>query len=281
MYEIDGDYGKVRLAQNVETQVSSTILNYSPSFGWHECNSRYRVARESGAKHYLILMTVSGCGRLKIDSNPYPLTPNTVAIVEPHVKNEYYADRLWQFYWIHPTGNYCKNVLDYILKEKTCVFDVDKIHLLTEKIEHLLMLNLSRRYDYEIQLSVAISEFLHVLISEALRLNSGKSKEKEIVEDMIAFLEDNFKNAVSLKDISSKIFVSNAHMIRVFKSKTGITPYEYLLRYRIMKACELLEFTKLQINQIAKEVGFKSASNFISYFKSIKGITPRSYRNET
>lgn len=279
MYDIDGDFGKVRLVHDVETKSIPDILDYSLSFGWHECNDKYRIARENGSERFLILFTVSGLGVLKTENATFELTANSVAIIPPDVFHEYFAKSLWEFYWMHPQGFNCEKILNYIFNEKGFVSEVASVLPMTDKIEHLLLLNSSKSCDYDVEASMVISELLHTMISKMLFSDTEKNRDNELVMEIKEFLEHKYKTNISLSDLSKKMYISPVHIIRVFKAKTGLTPYEYLLHYRIAKACELLEFTNLQISNISEEVGFKSASNFILHFKRIKGITPNSFRN--
>lgn len=280
MYSINGEFGKVRIAQQIITPASMDILFYFVSAGWHQCNSNYRIRREKGCSSYLILMTVSGLGHLQIENQAYHLTSNTVAVVPPCLFHEYYAggDDLWEFYWIHLDERHCRNILNFIVQKSGYVFSVHNHRQLTDGIEDLLFLNSEKSIDFEIEISSKISQFIHLLLSGSAWTPSITNNGKELTKQVIAFIEKNYKNPVSITDISKQLYLSTAHMIRVFKAKTGYSPYEYLNRYRILIACELLKFTNMPIQQISAQVGFKNTSNFISNFKKIKLVTPTVFR---
>ena len=72
-----------------------------------------------------------------------------------------------------------------------------------------------------------------------------------------------------------------SYLIRLFKRQLETTPHDYLLRYRISRAKELLAETTLTSAAIAERVGFTSESNFSYRFKQMTGQGPRAYRRST
>jgi len=62
------------------------------------------------------------------------------------------------------------------------------------------------------------------------------------------------------------------------KQITGIGISEYINKYRIEVACQLLKQTEKSVTDIAFEVGFNSSKYFSTVFKQATKITPRDYR---
>lgn len=60
-----------------------------------------------------------------------------------------------------------------------------------------------------------------------------------------------------------------------------MTPYEYMINYRIYQAKRMLRTTDLSVNEISSRVGFSSPSNFIQKFKLSEHLSPAAYRRET
>jgi AraC-like DNA-binding protein len=276
MYDIDGDFGRVRSATPIVSQTFANVLNHFESAGWHQCNSKYRIKREAGHPRFLLFFTLSGEGILKIEDTVYSLTANTFAIVPPNKAHEYYTkeNSLWEFYWIHPAGLNAEQIL-YFICSLGKLFPIEHMNKLAESIERMLYYSAS--VNSEIEISSILSQILYSLLSEICPFENNKTN--EIVLTIKQYIEQNYKDKVSLKKISEKTYISVEHMIRIFKLQTGYTPYEYLQKYRINKACDLLQFTDKSVNEIAREVGFHQVSNFISQFKNMKKATPVSYRN--
>ncbi len=65
---------------------------------------------------------------------------------------------------------------------------------------------------------------------------------------------------------------------RFFKEMTNRTPIEYLVFYRIERACEELSYGEKSITEVALDCGFNDLSYFIKTFKKLKGVSPKQYQ---
>ncbi|KEZ75468.1 transcriptional regulator, partial [Pseudomonas syringae pv. syringae FF5] len=65
-----------------------------------------------------------------------------------------------------------------------------------------------------------------------------------------------------------------------FMESTGLTPYDWLLGERIAYAKELLESSKLRLNEVVDRAGFGSEESFRRHFRNLVGISPSSYRKQ-
>ena len=95
----------------------------------------------------------------------------------------------------------------------------------------------------------------------------------------IAFIEANCDRNLKLKEIAQAVGLSEYYCDRQFKKSLGITPHQYLTRYRIDRAKQLLKQQDLTIAQIAQKCGFSSQSYFTKQFRQIVGVTPKVYRD--
>ena len=72
--------------------------------------------------------------------------------------------------------------------------------------------------------------------------------------------------------------LSPYHFLRSFKTVTGVTPHQWLLRARLRAAAEKLAATKAPVTEIALDVGFEDLSNFTRTFRAEFGASPREYQ---
>ncbi|CKH39264.1 response regulator [Streptococcus pneumoniae] len=70
------------------------------------------------------------------------------------------------------------------------------------------------------------------------------------------------------------------HLQRTFKKMTGISPIEYIQRFRIVKAAEHLLQTNQSIKEISTAVGIENPEYFATLFKKKTGFTPTEYRKK-
>ncbi len=100
----------------------------------------------------------------------------------------------------------------------------------------------------------------------------------ESLKDMIGFIKENYADHISLAEIAISGNVSKSSCNSIFKKHTGHTPIEYLIRYRLDKAMELLSNSDRTIGTISEMCGFASASYMTEQFVKSYSITPRDFR---
>ncbi|QOG00728.1 AraC family transcriptional regulator [Flavobacterium sp. MDT1-60] len=92
------------------------------------------------------------------------------------------------------------------------------------------------------------------------------------------YVKTNYKEEISLDEISKIANLTPTSFCRMFKAKTKKPFVEYLNEIRVSNACKYLIETDLGISEIAYECGYKTASNFNKLFKKLIGTTPKEYR---
>lgn len=105
------------------------------------------------------------------------------------------------------------------------------------------------------------------------------SKKNEIrINKICLFIQDNFAEKISLKQVADLIYMTESNFCKFFKKTTGKTYSDYLNEIRINEACRLLIQSEKTINQISFECGFETLSYFNRVFLSKKKVTPSKYR---
>ncbi|MCD8055005.1 MAG: AraC family transcriptional regulator [Lachnospiraceae bacterium] len=105
-------------------------------------------------------------------------------------------------------------------------------------------------------------------------------RRQERIQKMITFIRDNYMKHVELADIAASANVSIGECCRCFQKMVRATPNQYLMRWRIDRAMELLDRTEETITDIGMRVGFSDASYFIRCFRKRTGMTPKEYRDK-
>lgn len=97
---------------------------------------------------------------------------------------------------------------------------------------------------------------------------------------ILEYIDENYTEVITLEQLSSVSGMSKNGIIAMFKRLYGMTPVKYINHLRLYKACELLKNTDIPISQIAYQCGFTDSNYFARVFKSLRGMTPRDYRNK-
>jgi AraC-like DNA-binding protein len=95
---------------------------------------------------------------------------------------------------------------------------------------------------------------------------------------MAGFIEDNYLMKLTLQDIAQSAGVSKSEALRCFKNGMQTSPIDYLNKYRLSQARNMLLYTNHSISEIAEKSGFDSTSYFDRLFKREYGFTPKEYR---
>ena len=121
----------------------------------------------------------------------------------------------------------------------------------------------------------------YVLESAKSKLPEPSSVNYEHIDrlkNMIGFIKNNYAEKLSLDSIASAGNMSKSSCNNIFKKYTAHTPTDYLIRYRLDKAMDLLGTTDMSIGLISMECGFSSSSYMTEQFVKCYKITPRDFR---
>ena len=99
------------------------------------------------------------------------------------------------------------------------------------------------------------------------------------VKSVIEVIENEYMNKLVMQDIVDKLKVSATLLNTKFKSEVGLTINDYLNRYRIQIAINLLKENKMPLYQIAENTGFSDYKYFNKVFNKYIGCSPSDYMN--
>lgn len=99
-----------------------------------------------------------------------------------------------------------------------------------------------------------------------------------LVKRALKYIEDHAPTQVRRWKLAEAANVSEDYLTRVFKKELGMSPWEYLNRYRIHVASDLLASTNLPLSEVALQTGFQDQAYFCRVFKKYRGCTPSGLR---
>jgi AraC-like DNA-binding protein len=101
-----------------------------------------------------------------------------------------------------------------------------------------------------------------------------------LVKQAIAYIQQHHARDLTRQEIAEAIGVSKNYMTQIFHQELGISLWDYLNRYRMLRAKDLLLHTDESITMIAARVGFNDPSYFGRVFRKQVGCTPQAYRDK-
>lgn len=109
---------------------------------------------------------------------------------------------------------------------------------------------------------------------------SAKKNHISTIEKAKEYLNENFFEDISLRDLASHCCTSPFHFCRTFKQFTSYSPHQYLLNIRLKHAEMLLRNTSRPIADVCFCSGFNSIEHFATMFKQKYKLSPSQYRKE-
>lgn len=92
------------------------------------------------------------------------------------------------------------------------------------------------------------------------------------------FLQDHLEENLNASDLAQALSCSREHLSRVFRRLLGKSPYQYLVRKKMLHACRLLKETDLASKTIAARLGYSTAAQFTRTFKRVMHMEPSRFR---
>ena len=170
---------------------------------------------------------------------------------------------------------------------KYLLFDSDS-YLMKLLIESITLLN-EKKSGYELLCKSNLCKMWYLLLQISNTTIPKGTKTKNIANDelrikeAILYIESHYTEEISLDDIAESIHISKSECCRCFKRVLHLTPFEYLIKYRIYsatKAIQRADSNATSIGTLATSVGFSNISYFNKVLKNYLGLTPTEYKKK-
>jgi AraC-like DNA-binding protein len=271
-----------RAQHNTPGTFARQLPFYVNSFGHYFAGPKYFTDRV-GQDNYLLIYTLSGEGHILYRKRDVTVSPGQAFFISC-IEHQFYETGLqnpWEFKWIHCAGTACQNFFQLINENSFNPVSLSDSASWIEQLD-----SLEKAFTMTgIQKDLRTSTVLHAIFSEMLMYKAGYKDEtthlkyNSSIDTVVDFIHQNYREKLKIEDLSKQVHWSEYHFLRVFKKSTGLSPYDYIINYRINKSKSLLKETPLTVEGIAYEVGFGNVNNFIRDFKKLTGTTPLRFRN--
>ncbi|HEU4324603.1 MAG TPA: substrate-binding domain-containing protein [Roseiflexaceae bacterium] len=99
-----------------------------------------------------------------------------------------------------------------------------------------------------------------------------------VVKAAIVYLHQNYAQRLTRQEIADAVGISSNYLSRIFHQEVGLSAWDCLNRFRILKAQELLRRSPASIAEVAAQVGFDDPAYFSRMFRKHTGLSPQAYR---
>lgn len=236
----------------------------------------YSQNRFAGRVDYQLIYVYKGAGHYWLNNERKVLGAGNILLFRPKEPQiySYYADEHPEIYWIHFTGNNCKNI-------------IEKYNLHNCYIgEHTMLKTLFQETIIELQLKkpffedVVLCNFLQILAVIARyhqQILSPLGNDFSI-DRLIMQLNQRYKDNWNVASMAEYCKLSVGYFSHIFKKRIGVAPMRYLNELRVEKAKELIATNAMKLSDIASMVGFSDPLYFSRVFKKTAGIPPKEFQ---
>lgn len=234
--------------------------------------------------HYKIHYVHSGRGVLKTGDRTYELAAGQCFLICPDIISFYKADSEdpWTYYWVAFNG---LNALSYLkragLSVENPIINCNMDSNILECFSFMFRESQNQKSG-DLNLLGSLYRFLSILIDENISQNlilTTVKKENTYINKAVELIEMNYSSSIKINEIADTLGLSRKYFSKLFKEALGVTPMDFLLNFRLNKACDLMNNHKLSIGEISRSVGYDDQLLFSRTFKKFKGLSPSDYRN--
>ncbi len=212
--------------------------------------------------HYVL----SGAGVFRLKGKEYHPKAGDLFIFAPQETVYYKAseDDPWTYLWIN-----------FAVFDKPYAFESGVFHV------PFLQPIFKELINYPDMQNTGYSYVSNCLEEISIQLSALKTKSSELAIRTEHYIQDHYTNAdLTIVEIANILGVNRCNLTASFSSVKHMSPLEYLIRFRLEKACEYMLKEKLSPSVAAYSVGYKNYSNFAKMFKKYYGVSPREYQQK-
>ncbi len=245
----------------------------------YHLDGRYRKAEEG---RFFFQYTLSGTGYYRDANGEYHLRRGEGFLCRNSDESVAYgypegATEPWSFIWFGFIGNGAAELVESLNRSNGSIYSLDPEDALLEPF-----LSYKNMNGLTLDLNAASSarivyDFLLGLVDMTMP-DTTEDGHTIIAQKAMRYVRENISGDINANDISCYLDLSREHFTRVFKEQTGFTPYQYILRQKMLRACRYLKETDLSQKEIALKVGYSEVANFSRSFTRFVKLSPGNYR---
>ncbi len=250
-------------------------------FGWERCKPLHQFG-PAIRNHFLFHYVINGKGTLDANNQYYSLSAGQGFLLCPNQISTYYADQEtpWTYSWVEFDGLRARECMTLAgLGEEQPIYSpspkTEKNHL-----ERYLM-DIVDNADHTPLRLVGMGMILldEIVQTSKTRIEVGRKPLRDFyMKEALSFIDGNYQRDLAIEEIADACGLNRSYFGRLFKDTFGQSPQQFLIQYRMNKACHLLKSSMISVQDIGKSVGYENQLHFSRAFKNSLGLSPSEYR---
>jgi AraC-like DNA-binding protein len=226
-------------------------------------------------------------GRGKFESKPdfsVGLEPGHAFLLFPGVWHRYAPDLEtgWHEHWIGFDGEIARSWLRHrFISPKNPVLKINAEDTVLATFSRVTQSMRANRPALQQILAGATANLLGLFYSAQQTQPVDESKNSDAMELAITRIQNEYMRDLNMKLLAQEFGVSYSWFRRAFVAHTGLSPHQYLLELRLVRARNLLVETEFAVKEIAMQTGFEDEHYFTRLFRQKLNFTPSEWRRRS
>lgn len=270
---------EIKILPEYDINIPSIILVHKYEYTSHSTSSIY----ESGRMSYGFVYVIEGNAEYVSGGEDIQADKNTILFLPE--KSRYSVINKTDKSFLHFTVNFCiipdadKNgvLYDYISKDKILSLKTANPAFFEAMFLKLLTIWNSKKSGFHLEAKAQLYQLANEFFSEFAASKISKNDYERILP-VKRYIDENFYRTLKISDLSAVCGLSDTHMRRLFTEVFCISPIEYQIDLRILRAKDLLLTGLYTVGETAEMCGFSDANYFTRIFSTRVGISPLKYK---
>lgn len=237
------------------------------------------VQRPNGYMWDQILLCAGGNGTLEYEDTSVKIKNGDIVFLPKEQAHYYYPNgNYWNVLWAAFEGSDCESILKRFGMTSPMVISPKD----DNSMETIFKKMISSQENDILYCDHTCSGLVYEYILEFHRLmdkntDSKKSRQISMLLPVLRYMHDNFRNDISMSDLSDMLGITPQHFCRIFRNAMDMRPNEFLIKLRIDEAKRLICDGNISITEAAARSGFRDPSYFSTVFRKYVGISPNEF----
>jgi AraC-like DNA-binding protein len=284
--KMDNFYGDKSIVMSTKTLrriKHNPLINrlYITDIGYYPHAVHHYRRRKEGISENILIYCISGSGTIQVDGLSCFIEPSSYFVIPAYKPHIYHASAKtpWSIYWLHFGGEKGNRFKEFFgrptaIKPDTSTRINDRINLFNEILTSLELGFSKENIEFaNLLLNSLLASFFYV---ETYRASKGYQSNNS-VDKAIFFMQENLNKCMKIGDIANHVQLSESHLSKIFRNKTGTSPIDYFINLKMQEAIRLLTNKSFRVKEVAFFLGYDDPFYFSRLFKKHIGTSPGTF----
>jgi AraC-like DNA-binding protein len=188
----------------------------------------------------------------------------------------------WNEHWIGFDGDFARRWLRHkFISAKNPVIKINAEDTVLATFNRIMQAIRANRPALQQILAGATDNLMGLVYSAQQAQPAAGAQNANAIESAMARIQNEFERDLNMKLLAEELGVSYSWFRHTFTAHTGLSPHQYLLELRLVRARNLLAETEFSIKEIARQTGFEDELYFSRLFRQKLSLNPSQWRHRS